>query len=127
MGSRAHRLTAADVLRRYQDENMPEFLGTVLSDVNQAGHSGNSPLHLAATRGELDEVVALLEASANVDARGDLGDTPLHSAVAQGHAAVVSLLLAHGASLDARNERGMTPLAVAELLGKHDIATLLNR
>jgi len=52
-------LTAIDVLRRYVDEDQPEFCGIALVRVNQEGNFGNRPLHVAAVRGLVDEVLAL--------------------------------------------------------------------
>ena len=91
-------LAATDVLKRYRDEQLPEFSEIPLEDVNQVGNFGNSPLHIACVRGSLPEVQALLEAGADVNAAGELSNTPLHEAAGQGHIEVVRLLLAAGAS-----------------------------
>lgn len=37
---RTQPLTAAEVLQRYTEEELPEFIGVVLKDVNQPGNSG---------------------------------------------------------------------------------------
>jgi|SRR5713101_3901716 len=118
-------LTAADVLRRYQDEHLGEFFELPTDNVNRAGHSGDRPLHVAVARGARDEVTALIEGGADVNAPGDLGNTPLHSAVGQGHLELARLLLIHGASRDARNEDGETPLDLARLLKRSDFFSLL--
>jgi len=62
-----------------------EFLELPLDDVNQRGNFGDYPIHVTAMRGDVDELRALIEAGADVNAAGELGHTPLHQAVAQGH------------------------------------------
>lgn len=107
------RLTAAEVLQRYMDEQLPAFGDMNLTDVNQVGLFGERPLDVAAVRGSLEEVSALLEGGAEVNAPGELGNTALHEAVSQGHLAVVKLLLEHGARVDLINRFGDTPLDIA--------------
>ena len=118
------KLTAEDVLRRYKEE-LPEFLEMELKDVNQAGNSGSRPIHIAATRGSTDELMALIAGGADVNASGDCGATPLHDAAGQGHADVVKILLKHGASPLKKNDWNYTPADVALAHGRKDIADLL--
>ena len=118
-------MTASDVLKRYQDEDLPEFAEVRLQDVNQKGNFGNSPMHIAAVRGIRDEIEALIAAGANVNAVGELGNRPLHEAAGQGHTVAVELLLGAGAAVDAVNDDGKTARDVAEVLGLHAIARLL--
>ena len=47
-------MTAAEVLRRYQEELLPEFIDVALADVNQVGRFGNPPLSVAAVRGSVE-------------------------------------------------------------------------
>ena len=121
----SNHLTAHDVLRRYKEEDLPAFAEIALEDVNQVGNFGERPLHVAASRGNMDEVTALVEAGAEVNAPGDLGNTPLHEAVGQGHLATVQFLLDHGASVDVQNELGETPLDKARQGNRQDIARIL--
>ncbi len=46
-----HRLTAAEVLQRFKDEDLPAFVEMALTDVNQVGNFGERPLDVAAVRG----------------------------------------------------------------------------
>ena len=118
-------LAATDVLKRYRDEQLPEFSEIPLEDVNQVGNFGNSPLHIACVRGSLPEVQALLEAGADVNAAGELSNTPLHEAAGQGHIEVVRLLLAAGASPLEPNEFGETALDIATKKRYDDVAELI--
>jgi ankyrin repeat protein len=118
-------LTAKEVLDRYREEELPEFLGISLKDVNQAGNSGDRPLHVAIFRGNMDEIAALVAGGADVNAFGDLGNTPLHEAAAQGHLEAVKFLLAKGASPDKKNEFDESVLDVAQWKGNDEIVQLL--
>ena len=121
----AYRFTAADILRRYKDEDLPAFCGIPLEDVNQVGKLGERPLDVASGRGNMEEIAALVEAGAEINAPGELGNTPLHEAVGQGHIKAVQFLLDHGADRNAKNEFGNTPLDTAKLAERDDIVRLL--
>lgn len=118
------KTTAEEVLRRYNDESPSDFCDP-LTDVNQVGTFGNRPIHLACFRGNINDVVALVEGGADVNAAGDMGSTPLHEAVEQAHARVVKFLLDCGAKRDVRNELGETPLEIAKEKGLAEIAGLI--
>jgi ankyrin repeat protein len=67
---------------------------------------GDSCLHIAAGRGDLQAVALLLDAGMDANLRGDLGNTPLHYASRGAHEAVARLLIDRGASPSLRNELG---------------------
>jgi ankyrin repeat protein len=113
-------------LRRYKDEELPAFCEISLEDVNQIGNFGDRPIHVACARGNLEEISALLDGGADVNAAGEIGNRPLHEAVGQGHLTVVQFLLDHGASIHETNDEQMTALDIAKLLGRDDIADVLN-
>src|SRR5260221_13020251 len=106
------KLTAADVLLRYNDEWHPDF-GEPLTDVNQAGSVGNRPLHLASHRGNMEEIEALVEGGADVNVIGDMGSTPLHDAALGGQAEAGRFLLEHGARSNVKDKFWRTSLDVA--------------
>ena len=118
-------LTAGEVLRRYKEEGLPEFSEIPLEGVNQAGNTGDRPLHVAAIRGNMDEIKALVGAGAEVNACGDLGYTPLHYVAGQGHLDAVRFLLENGASPTKINELGESVLDVARQQGHNEIARLI--
>jgi ankyrin repeat protein len=119
-------MTAAEVLKRYKDEDLPAFCDVDLTDVNQVGLFGERPLDIAAVRGSIEELTALLDAGAEVNAPGECGNTPLHEAVSQGHFAVAKLLLEYGATTEIRNEFGQTPLDIARMHNRGDLVALLD-
>jgi ankyrin repeat protein len=57
-----NRLTAAQVLQKYTDDGLPDFLDRPIQDVNQVGIDGDRPIHVACVRRNFDDVVALIEA-----------------------------------------------------------------
>ena len=104
------------VLVKYSSH--PDFLGVELTNPNQKGAVDDTPLHIAARKGEIEDVEILLVHGAAINASGDLGNTALHYAAMTGKIDVVSKLLQRGASPNIKNEFGQTPEKIAEL-GRH--------
>jgi ankyrin repeat protein len=73
-----------------------------------------SPLMLAALRGQLELVKKLVERDADVN---KTGWTPLHYAATGGHVPVIEFLLEHSAYIDAESPNGTTPLMMAAMYG----------
>jgi ankyrin repeat protein len=73
--------------------------------------NGLSPLHVAATKGQVELCRFLLDAGMPVDVIDPLGYTPLHWA---GNDAVARALIDAGAAVDALDDLGDTPLAWAK-------------
>ena len=92
---------------------------------------GNTALHLAALRNDINTLNMLISAGANVNARnrGDVHTqvTPLHMAARCGHTEIVRLLLQAGARINAgkSEEPGFTPLLLALWENHPDTAELL--
>ena len=120
-------MTAAEVLQRYKAEELPAFVEIPLESVNQIGNFGERPLHVACGRASMEEIVALVEAGADVNAPGDMRSTPLHESVTRGHIAAIQYLLDHGASPDLKNEFGATAIDIAIGKERMDIAKLLTQ
>ena len=79
---------------------------------------GDTLLHLAAFRGNEDDVRDLVSLGSVINARGDHGMTALHYAAISGHTAVAECLLALGADRSLPDDFGQTPAKVAAL-GSH--------
>jgi truncated hemoglobin YjbI len=70
-------------------------------------------LHMAARRGNVDVIDALLDGGADIEARDSVGDTPLRRAVNCNKVDAARLLLARGADPDSKGSRGLTPAGAA--------------
>ena len=116
-----------DFLQAYLGEltELPEFVELGPVGPRTRGNFGNTPLHVAAVRGEVDAIEALLDAGAEINAAGEHGYTALHEAVEQGQGEVVRLLLARGASVSAHNAEGQRALDIAEWLDNPQTAAML--
>ncbi|MCX8092161.1 MAG: ankyrin repeat domain-containing protein [Verrucomicrobiae bacterium] len=89
-----------------------------------AGTPGTAtPLHKAASAGDLTTLAALTE-TGNLDVRDEAGLTPLHRAMERGHLAAATLLLDKGADPNARDAQGNTPLHRVFLAGPRFIQSL---
>lgn len=93
---------------------LPDFAGVDVPSVTMRSPAGNTPLHVAATRGDRNAVRLLLEAGADPNAAGERGCTPLHLALEGQHVQVVRMLVAAGGQLDTRNHDGVTPRDMAK-------------
>lgn len=96
-------------LRGYQD--LAQKLIKKGADVNKTGWT---PLHYAASGGQLAIISMLLENSAYVDAESPNGTTPLMMAAMYGTPAAVKLLLQEGADPQLKNQQGLTAIQFAQ-------------
>src|SRR2546427_2701490 len=85
--------------------------------INAKNGLGATPLHTAASSGQLAVATFLLENKAEVNAKDRDTGTPLHLATLSGHRAMVELLLAHGANVNAIGNSSRTPLHYAAAQG----------
>jgi uncharacterized protein len=93
--------------------------GIQLDVANQAGET---PLMMAALKGNVAGAQALLERGAKLDRAGW---SPLHYAASGPEPKLVRLLLERGASVDAPSPNGTTPLMLAAQYGSEDSVKLL--
>lgn len=96
-------------------------------DVMARSSDGDTPLHVAALRGDCYGIRLLLAAGAEVDAIGDMGCTPLYFAVMEGKIDAARLLLAAGADPDIVSELDFSPLSLAKTKGLAEMFRLLKQ
>lgn len=90
--------------------------------VDATNAADETPLMMAALRGELAWVKRLVERGAAINRNGW---TPLHYAASGSETSVVAYLLDRGAVIDAVAPNGSTPLMMAARYGAPDAAALL--
>jgi len=96
--------------------------------VDLANPQGETPLMMAALRGQLSWVVRMLDKGARIDGTtepGQPGWTPLHYAAASPGAKALLVVLSRGARIDARSPNGTTPLMMAAMYSSSDMVKLL--
>jgi ankyrin repeat protein len=91
--------------------------GLLLAAPGAAGRRADKKLLEAAGQGKVEEVRALLDRGARVDARDKDGATPLWHAARSGTADTVRVLLEAGADIEAAQKAGYTPLMSAASRG----------
>ncbi len=92
------------------------------TNVNTLNAAGESPLMMAALKGQLEISAALIKRDADVN---KTGWAPLHYAATNGHLAIMSLLLEKHAYIDAESPNGSTPLMMAAQYGSAAAVKLL--
>jgi len=92
------------------------------ADINKPGWT---PLHYAATTGQISIIKVLLDKSAFIDAQSPNGTTPLMMAAMYGSTEAVKLLLDEGADIAMKNEQGMTAADFAQRGQRPDAIGLL--
>lgn len=106
---------------------LPEFSGLECADVNSPSLFGDRPIHIAATRGDINEIQLILSQGADINCKGEHGYTALHDAVEQGNRDAVDYLLKNGANSQDQNDDGISPAELAKLLGEIEILHLLEK
>ncbi len=88
---------------------------------------GWTPLHYAATNGQTDVIQLLLDHHAFIDAQSPNGTTPLMMAASYGSPEAVKLLIESGADFTMRNQKQMTALDFAQQASRPDAVELLTQ
>ncbi|XP_067887365.1 ankyrin repeat domain-containing protein 12 isoform X2 [Heterodontus francisci] len=95
--------------------------------VNKRNERGETPLHMAAIRGETKQVKELISQGADVNVKDFAGWTPLHEACNLGYYEVAKQLILAGADVNTQGLDNDTPLHDAASNGHRDIVKLLLR
>lgn len=101
---------------------LESLLSSPQTRVDETNAQGETPLMIAAIRGSLPAVQALVKRGAAINRPGW---TPLHYACSGPDNGVAAFLIAQGAELNARSENGTTPLMMAARYGNGDLVPLL--
>ena len=87
---------------------------------------GNVPLHIAASKGNMEMVHYLVRKGASLNVQDVYGNTPLHYALDKNNNEVAFYLLKHGCDVNISDYRGNSPLHTAALRNNYDgVAALL--
>ena len=111
-----------------QNENFKAvnaLLASRKTNVNARNAKDESPLMMAALKGQVDIVKALMARDADVN---KTGWAPLHYAASAGsaqHVTIIRMLLENYAYIDAASPNGTTPLMMAARYGSDDAVQLL--
>ncbi|KAK2822687.1 hypothetical protein Q5P01_022752 [Channa striata] len=95
--------------------------------VNKRNERGETPLHMAAIRGDAKQVKELISLGADVNVKDFAGWTPLHEACNLGFYDVAKVLIAAGAEVNTQGLDDDTPLHDASSSGHKDVVKLLLR
>lgn len=93
------------------------------ADVNKPGWT---PLHYAATSGNVQMIKVLLENYAYIDAESPNKTTPLMMAAHYGTPGAVKLLLEEGADVSLKNDLGLTAIDFAQQAKKQDSVDVIS-
>ncbi len=91
-------------------------------DLNALNIQGESPLMLAALKGQLELADSMVKKGADVN---KTGWTPLHYAATTGQLQLIRLLIENHAYIDAESPNGSTPLMLASMYGTPEAVKLL--
>ncbi len=97
-------------------ENVSRLVGAGAL-VSAKNRLGESPLYVAAEKGQLEMARALIAAKADARALTPNGETVLHAAAMIESAALMTALIEAGAEINAANRDGETPLHWAAMTG----------
>ena len=93
--------------------------------VDKTDNTGDTPLHKASQKGNIEIVKILLRAGASVDKTDNDGVTPLFCAAEHGHIDVVKALLNEDANVNLENKYGDTPLSIAKKRNNAGVVKLI--
>ncbi|MEP7355133.1 MAG: ankyrin repeat domain-containing protein [Acidobacteriota bacterium] len=106
VGNQCNTATASEAIRL--------LIKRSIADVNaKHGSKYCTALHMAARRGNVDVIGALLDAGAEIEVRDSAGDTPLRRAVNCNHLNATKQLLARGADAASVGSKRLTPALAA--------------
>jgi ankyrin repeat protein len=106
------------------NQDLPLTKALIAKDA-EVNKKGWTPLHYAATSGDVDIINLLLDESAYVDAASPNGTTPLMMAARGDHVDAVNALLRGGADPTLKNQLGLSAADFAKMNHNNDLAAAL--
>jgi ankyrin repeat protein len=91
----------------------------------RSARHGDTPLHVASGRGQLQVAQLLIQHGTPVDVTDDYGETPLMTAADNGHLALVEFLLDAGADPNHRDKHDRDAFYLAAIRCRTDVVKLL--
>lgn len=101
--------------------DQPGFANLASVTVFSVSTWGDTPLHVAVRRGDVEIAAEMLTAGADIDAIGQNGFSALHFAVMFDDVPMVRLLLDNGASVNTVSDWNESPLDSATRRGIKDV------
>jgi len=113
------QIPAEELFRSIENGDFSEFSRRVDAGVHLSAKNrlGESPLYVAAEKGQLEMARTLIAAKADARALTPNGETVLHAAAMIESAALMTALIEAGAEINAANRDGETPLHWAAMTG----------
>jgi 26S proteasome non-ATPase regulatory subunit 10 len=106
-------------------DSLVDFLLSKSADVDEKTNNGQTALHFAASKSNLDTAKKLLAHKASARVKDKRGQLPLHRAAAVGNVPIVKLFLDNRSPVNATDIDGSTALHHAIAEGHGDTAVLL--
>nr|WP_295079914.1 ankyrin repeat domain-containing protein [uncultured Roseateles sp.] len=116
------RSALAIAIKEDSDKAVKSLLAAPTLALNTRSKNGETPLMLAAIKGRLDWVQAMVKRGAPINQEGW---TPLHYACSGPDNGVAAWLISQGADINARSPNGSTPLMLAAGYGALDLTPVL--
>lgn len=92
--------------------------------IKMRNHSGDTPLHISASRGFESSFKLLLQTGSDVNGRNNFGLTPLHLAVLFEQEGIIRVASRFNVALDTLDDTGGTPLHTAAFCSAVDLCRL---
>ena len=112
--------------KRALDYKHSHKVASILANYLKRKLAKKTPLHVACSNGDLEQVRKLIGAGFDVNAVDSIGNISLHEAAMHNHSKIISYLLKNGSKINALSLDGHTPLHDAFLFSSRSaIETLL--